>query len=429
MRLRSSMTRSMQLLLGLGLLALAGPAFAQDIGEVTDLFVTDFDNSYPAPDGVHLVYQPADQHETLVLLDTRDGSRTAIPLPEEEGFSLRVPDYGGFYYTPLSWSPDSTKFAFTGADYWNFYEGDLWIYDLETESWTNATDDGYDARAFQSTFFRGEEVSSSRPLKLESQPAWSPDGQVIAFERYAYQSDDPGVAMISLLDVATGEIQDVAPVPKGESEVPNMSTVSTLEWSPDGTQLYIGVGAIPSDPEVDGIYRLDIASGTVEKLLGPSALDGIFEGAAGTQTPEETLLFYPFRVSPDGDQLLLWGGWFGGGALYWPMIFDLESETLTPVVPFLSSDDAERQPGSPLNAVWSPDGEQVLVLSRLWEENDAPELLPVTEAAMLLGRYSSASGEFEVLGRLPVNNPAAGRFGEWNASGNVLLGNFHFTFE
>lgn len=402
--------------------------------EVVDIEPIEIENRggvpdyYPAPDGIHVIYQPRSQDTFLFLDNVHEGSRVQIPLPFEGENPVSVPAYNRSPFYSLRWAPDSTKFAFVGTDFRRLYEGDLWIYDLETETWTNATDDGYAGPAMQDVLMR-EEMIEGQPFSMEAQPSWSPDGRSIAFEQTIVTDNEASPTTISLLDVETGEIRELVEVPKSAPDARMLGTVVGLEWSPDGTTLYMSVFGVPRNAEIDGLYTLDVETGTLEKLLTPAQMDEVFiDFSRGTDDPP--MFIVPMRISPTGGQLLMWvGDDVGFTELYWPFLYDLETETLTPVVAYEPADGEAIQQWIPQHVAWSPDGTQILSLSRtLVTGLDVPELLPIDGEPFLLGRYTIADGEFETLGQLPFF-PAVPLMGEWGADGHVVLGGFRFTLE
>lgn len=405
--------------------------FAQDVTSVTEL---DLDTGgayayFAAPDGQHLLYTPSGDPDQLALLNLVDGSTVMIPVPQEGGFPVRVPNYSRSLFTAIRWSPDSTKFVFSGTDFITFREGDLWIYDLASETWTNTTDDGYDGRAMNSALLR-DELEEDQPFMIESQPSWSPDGRSIAFERTVIPESDQQTSTISILDVETGAIRDVIELPKAEADSPVMGTTVGLEWSPDGKILYVDILGVRPDFLIDGLYQLDIETGTLQKLLTPGRLGDVLKDFAG-QTEDPPRLITPIRVSPTGEHILLWlGDYTRFPALYWPFVYDLESRSLTPVVPYIPASDGPMQILVPQHVAWSPDGTQVLTLSRVYEraEIDAAELLPVDGTSILLGSYTIAEGAYETFGLLP-GIPATPMMGEWSETGHAVLGAFWFTLE
>jgi len=118
----------------------------------------------------------------LVLLDCTQRTERVL-LPGVKASAETQP------YSPPSWSPDETKFAYVSD--WDG-DGEIWIYDLETGAARQITDNNYD----------------------DYSPAWSPDGKYIA---YVSEEDVfPAIRVFSLPDgktqaVTHSEGEDIHP--------------------------------------------------------------------------------------------------------------------------------------------------------------------------------------------------------------------------
>lgn len=408
----------------------AVPVLAQELVEVVPLSLDELPelNYFPSPDGQRLLYHAGEADGPLTLLEVSTGDITLIELPEEEGIPVRLPSYGGSYFVPVQWSPDGSQFVFFGTDLVRLREGDLWVYTLETAEWTNLTDDGFAPDTLSDVMFGQIDPDPSAPFWMDAQAAWSHDGRSITFEQTPLiAGEDRPATGIAIANVETGEVRQVAILPRPERDLANMGSVTGLAWSLDDTSLYITVLGGRDDAYADGMYQLDIASGEFDKLQLPSEMSAALQNASGIPV-ENRILGAPLTLSPDGDQLLVWLGMTSGRFIYWPFIFDLASETFTPVVPFNDSGEVLGQDLTPQHTVWSPDGDSVLVLGVSHADDlDVADLLPDAEN-FVLGRYGVVADSFELLGRLP-QLPAVPRSGAWGADGHVLLGGFQFQFE
>jgi dipeptidyl aminopeptidase/acylaminoacyl peptidase len=142
-----------------------------------------------------------------------------------------------------TWAPDGHAIAFTGMS-----RGltDLWVYDLQTASLRQLTNDPF----------------------ADLQPAWSPDGGRIAFatDRFtsSLESLQIGNYRLALVDPASGRIEQVRAFTSGKNINP--------QWTPDG-------GALLFISDRDGIanlYRVTIPTGEVAQLTRVSTgLSGI----------------------------------------------------------------------------------------------------------------------------------------------------------
>ncbi len=83
-------------------------------------------------------------------------------------------------------------------------------------------------------------VSCEAPCLQLAYPAWSPDESMIALARYDLDPDGTwGPSEIQILDVATGELSTVAATADG------LSAYYAPRWSPDGEQLVFVVEKYP----------------------------------------------------------------------------------------------------------------------------------------------------------------------------------------
>ncbi|MFN8561159.1 MAG: hypothetical protein U0703_05935 [Anaerolineae bacterium] len=85
-------------------------------------------------------------------------------------------------YVPFAWSPDSSRLAVTSQPLVTLTDTDLWIFDVATEVWVNLADDGY------SGGIAAVDAPASGTI-VDTQPAWSPDGTLIAVERTIIDAD------------------------------------------------------------------------------------------------------------------------------------------------------------------------------------------------------------------------------------------------
>jgi len=131
--------------------------------------------------------------------------------------------------TSPSWSPDGNRIVFSGLK-----QGltDLFVYDLTSGMLRRLTTDAY----------------------TDVQPTWSPDGTRIAFATDRFETDLTTLAIgryrIAVLDVASGDIQPVAPVGPGKHINP--------QWTPDGTALYF----IADREGLSNVYRVSLGPGS-----------------------------------------------------------------------------------------------------------------------------------------------------------------------
>lgn len=141
-----------------------------------------------------------------------------------------------------TWSADGQRIAFSGL-----VGGlnDLFVYDLSSDTLKRLTNDAF----------------------AELDPAWSPDGLRIAFATDRFTTDleklAPGRLRIAILDVASGDVREVA----GFRDAKNMGP----QWTSDGRGLIF----LSDRQGVTNIYRVSLAGGE------PTQLTNLLTGVSG----------------------------------------------------------------------------------------------------------------------------------------------------
>ena len=125
-------------------------------------------------------------------------------------------------FDPLyaTWSPDSTRIAFTDDYFRDFHEPDIWVMDASTGKATDLTDDGVVKNPIQNT---------DPKEQLDLFPSWSADGKKIRFAR----RPDPHDEQIEIDEVrATGGAVAHLGVIEGD-----LTNLAALTFSPDSATM------------------------------------------------------------------------------------------------------------------------------------------------------------------------------------------------
>lgn len=197
-----------------------------------------------------------------------------------------------------SWSPDGTRLIFTGGTENNTEPSHLYAMSPDGSDFVQLTDAPGDV--------------------LDMDPAWSPDGGLIAFSRL-----EDGQSAIAVLDAASGSVTMLT---GGE-----FNQANTPAWSPDGTR-------IAFTANLRGKYGIFVMNADGSGVHPITELDG----SVGAESP---------AWSPDGTKI----AFVRGGALY-TMGADGTGESMIPTGPEVLIADG---PG------WSPDGSRIAFMGTI----------------------------------------------------------------
>jgi Tol biopolymer transport system component len=181
--------------------------------------------------------------ESWIVYQTDVGSGNAIWLmrPDATDAHPLVPEVTGEQKHP-DWSPDGQRVVFIVSD----------------DIWTAGAD--------------GTGAALLWDCGACDYPAWSPDGTRIAFTEYTSGSlPGPASSSIKVLDLATNEVTTVV-----EEQRPLL--VDVARWSPDGTQLVMGVD------------QMDDAASETGAAVAVAPATG---GPLGYLTDFESFAYYP----------------------------------------------------------------------------------------------------------------------------------------
>lgn len=335
-----------------------------------------------SPDGHWLVADRAGDELCVFAIDT---------LEERACATLEALD-AGIRLDDVVWSPDSRYVAFTERALQTLQDGDLWLMDATSGTLLDIDDDGFTGTI---PILRG--AWPADPITLPSNPAFSPDGRLIAFSRTTFAGPDSRSTTIATVPVAGGPAQDLFTVSDEIGVV-----YFGMGWAPDASRIYYSVQHLERDDLRNGVWVVD-ADGSDPRLLvprfqpdgaGPALLD----------------------VSADGRTLLLFDPDLAAGRRLSPGVYataDAESGIATPLAPISLP--------APATVGWaglSPDGRYLLTLYRYTEPDGQVWVRDVagTMEVPLLPSGLESVGPIET-GTIP----------SWSATGLLFLnGGFRF---
>jgi Tol biopolymer transport system component len=258
-----------------------------------------------------LAYQSGGRFGYGIYLMRPDGTDLLFPI---SGVPAGVQEHP-------EWSPDGTRLLFTV---------------------TEAEDDGSETEdiwvADTATWEPQRLVDCEAPCTSADEPAWSPDGAAIAFQRIV-EEDGGFASTLELLDVATGATRVVL-------EAPARRAILAPRWSPDGGRLVVELlelagDGVDADLAGDGLAIVDLAAAA-------PALDEIVPADRLANNPD---------WSPAGDLIVFSapaeGGELGGKLSdLWTVAPDGSDPTRIT--------DLAAGGGSAIHPTFTPDGEQIL---------------------------------------------------------------------
>jgi dipeptidyl aminopeptidase/acylaminoacyl peptidase len=207
----------------LELYATTGPNAPRDLSRQGDVGAVTIGNS-GFLDRTAQLFRPPTGSELLFVNHHPDATLAAIK-PDGTGYRELLNADSGLAYSALSaaqWSPDGSQVVvnveFPVKEDWSH------LYVLNA--------DGTNLRPLQ---------QSLDPLIGDGVPMWSPDGTMIAFQRWTAHADGDGQDFhkIVVVDVATGSSREVGRV--------SYNGYRSWEWSPDGKSIL----AVPDDGTSD----------------------------------------------------------------------------------------------------------------------------------------------------------------------------------
>ncbi len=383
---------------------------------------------FPAPDGLHVSFESAVRLNghidrfLCVVNNLAEGEAVCLLPPEElpRGFDVDARSFA----IPVGWAPDGQRLAFSGQPLLTADDTDLWILEPSEGTWTNLTDDGYDGPLAAAE----GEAGPPEGVSLEVQPAWSPDGTLIAVERTLIGPDGSfQPSTLSVIEVENGAVRDVAALPGREAYAFDAGAITGISWAPDGQRLAFSLRHDPLDADYDGIWLVDVTTGTLIQAASVTAIEAAFT----TVFAEVGLASIgPVSWSPDGARLLFWAGDLGANPVsLWAFWITLAEETITPLpLPAHPSDTGSRRGIWPLQAAWSPDGAALLVAANgKLPEEDLAALDPAGRPRMSIRLVDVEAGESVLLGGLPAGVSAPFFLASWGPDNHVTLNGYHLT--
>ena len=276
----------------------------------------------------------------------------------------------------VRWSPDGTRLAFTENGPVYLVDADIWVFTPKSGNVVNLTDDG---TAGGLDLFSDAE---SEPFDMDILPAWSPDGQQIAFARSSWNGDWRGTQLMLVPADGSADPDTIGSV----ALTFPMIVYFGMGFSPDGSTLYYTFAQTDPDEPKNGVWEISLD-------------DFAFRHLAGRTDPERGFPTFA-AASPKGDQLLVFDALFAGqfGLIDTPYgLLDLDSGE---VEPLLASSPEEPMALVPVRAAFSPDGEWIAFTGTGTEVSSGLFVRPSSESGpdQDMALYESTDGEAPFIG-------------------------------
>lgn len=217
---------------------------------------SDFDRVEMSPDGEHIAW--ANLEQGLCIYSFGDDDFNCNHIPWDDTYASSV---GNLRLMYLDWSPDNryltfAEYPFAGAT----SDSDIWIFDTETLSFTNVTEDH-------------KIVSLLDPdVDIDYVPTWSPASNEIFFFRTSFNQDFAETRVLfnapELWRVSTASAQPELVYTFDSSFDPRVFAASI---SPDGTQFAIFAAQYREDGHIEtGLWTLNLVEGRLDQVATQS---------------------------------------------------------------------------------------------------------------------------------------------------------------
>jgi TolB protein len=223
-----------------------------------------------SPDGRKIAYVQSG-HSGIGIVDAATGRNRVLT-------ARRFPS--GTMFSRPTWSPDAARVAFAASR----VPSDVNCEELECLALVQAHIYVMDAEGGEPVRLTGDDV-------LPGDPAWSPDGERIAFVAVSPwdpgSSEPPGRLQVYVMDADGSSVR----------RLPSFGHVPRdLVWSPDGASL--AFGTVASD-----IFVMDADGGSPRRIVSSLiAADGSYENADPAWSPDGRRLLFT-RSTEGGDEV------------------------------------------------------------------------------------------------------------------------------
>lgn len=145
----------------------------------------------------------------------------------------------------VTWSPDGSRLAFAEIAARGGGDSDVWTFEAATGTLVNLTEDEVTSEPGVSPAGHPD----LGPVPVDTWPAWSPDGQTLAFARQVWDR--------SLREAAIYAVPATGGTPTRLHQLEpdgGCCSVSGLRWMPDGKQLVFSIFVSPDDHPANGLW-------------------------------------------------------------------------------------------------------------------------------------------------------------------------------
>lgn len=256
----------------------------------------------------------------------------------------------------ITWSYDSLRIAFTEDLTKLLNESDIWVFDIQTGTLSNLTNDGLEGNI--ETSLQGVE-SGINDINLDSLPVWSPDGKTLAFIRSIYGTTKQ--TFLCIIQSNGGEVTKLLNI--DDQHV--LAAWRGMRWAPDGNKILFTITILADETGKNGIWSVEKNGKNAKQIVKQKEGWGYPVLYDVTAKGDMALIGYP-RAIPQADK-------YPNLSFY--ELLNLKTGTLTPLKQSTVEDDSPEF-YSPTQAIFSPDGSKVLYHYNLpGEDEPTPQLV------------------------------------------------------
>jgi Tol biopolymer transport system component len=228
----------------------------------------------------------------------RDTQICIYDFAQDESACAVFPTEFQLYPGALVWSPDGASIAMSEDPFGSSKESDIWIYDVESQSFADKTDDGLTGswRSLQST----------QSVDLDYLPTWNPQDGSLYFWRAVPGGQAGNTIQLQQMDPSTGDltlVADLSAALEGALPAFNQQTIAldgASVVSPDGDALaFLAYSHDQMGGQIGELWLVELTTAGEESASAVKLLDE--ETMSAALPPWDYALAVPLGLSWTAD--------------------------------------------------------------------------------------------------------------------------------